>query len=157
MNSITIRKARLEDVESIAALGLCVWIDTYATQGLRFRLGNYALGLFARDKIQALLRARTVLVAEQAEHLVAYAVLAIDNESTEVENLYVLPKFQRRGIGRTLINTIACEYSGVWLACWEQNDRAIGFYKALGFIEHGESFFDLDGEQYRNVTLVLGT
>lgn len=157
MNSTTIRKATFDDVESIAALGLCVWIDTYATQGLRFRLGNYALGMFTRDKIQALLRSRTVLVAEQAEHLVAYAVLAIGNASTEVENLYVLPKFQRRGIGRKLINTMACEYSGLWLSCWEQNHSATGFYKALGFIEHGESFFDLDGEQYRNITLVLGT
>lgn len=157
MLKLTIRKATFEDTESIAALGLCVWIDTYATEGLRFKLGNYALALFAREKIQDLLKFKTILVAEQAEHLVAYAVLDIGNESSEIENLYVLPKFQRRGVGRTLVNTMACEYSGLWLSCWEHNHSAIGFYKALGFIEHGESFFDLDGEQYRNLTLILST
>lgn len=64
---------------------------------------------------------------------------------------------RRRGIGRKLINTLACEYSALWLSCREQNASAIGFYKAQGFIKHGESFFNLDGEQYRNITLILAT
>jgi ribosomal protein S18 acetylase RimI-like enzyme len=153
---LTIRNATLADAENIAALGLCVWIDTYATEGVRTRLTKYALACFALANIQDVITSKTVLVAEQAEHIVGYAILFTAPERTEIHNLYVLPKFQRCGIGKRFIDFIIGTYPRPWLACWEENTKAIAFYRAQGFIADGEAFFELDGEQYRNILFTYG-
>ncbi len=151
--SIIIRTAKYEDAGNIAALGQCVWIDTYATEGVRESLSKYVIAQFAPDSIRDLLASKKVIVAEVAGHLVGYVVLNAGTAATEIDNLYVLPRFQRRGIGRTIIAHISKEYSHLWLSCWEQNQNALGFYTSIGFVEDGESFFDLDGELYRNIIL----
>src|SRR5687768_4948590 len=102
--NITIRNATLADAENIAALGLCVWIDTYATEGVRRPLATYALAWFALANIQDVIARKTVLVAEHAEHLVGYAILFAEPEQTEIHNLYILPRFQRLGIGEQFID-----------------------------------------------------
>ena len=155
--NITIRTAKYEDAGSIAALGQCVWIDTYATEGVTEALSKYVISHFAPDRIRDLLAAKKVLVAEMDGHLVGYAVLSIGIDSTEIDNLYVLPKFQHRGVGKKIIAHISMDHSHLWLSCWERNRSAIGFYASMGFVEDGESFFDLDGELYRNVILTRNT
>jgi GNAT superfamily N-acetyltransferase len=149
--NITIRNATLSDAPNIAALGLCVWIDTYATEGVRTRLAEYALAYFALANIQEAIATETVLVAEHDEHIVGYAILFTAREQTEIHNLYVLPRFQRCGIGANFIDHIVGTYPRPWLACWEENTEALAFYRAQGFIAYGEAMFDLDGEQYRNI------
>ncbi len=151
--SIIIRTARYEDAESIAAVGQCVWIDTYATEGVSEALSNYVISFFAPDRIRDLLASKKVLVAEVGGHLVGYVVLNVGTAATEIDNLYVLPRFHHRGIGRTIIAHISKEHSHLWLSCWEQNQNAVGFYTSIGFVEDGESFFDLNGELYRNIIL----
>lgn len=151
--SIQIRKAKPVDAENIAALGICVWIDTYATAGLRDALSNYVLTYFTPAHIRELLSTRTVLVAELSDHLVAFAMLIEEEDVTEIDNFYVLPNFQGRGIGKEIIHKILAAHSRLRLTCWERNELAIGFYKAIGFIEDGESYFDLNGETFRNVIL----
>ena len=155
--SIVIRTAKYEDIESIAALGLCVWIDTYATEGVRVALSKYVFSYFTIDHVRGLLVSKKVLVAEVSGHLVGYVVLSVGGRAIEIDNLYVLPKFQGRGIGKEIISYISTDYSRLWLACWEKNENAIGFYKSIGFVEDGESFFNLDGELYRNIILTKNT
>ena len=154
--NMEIRQATLADAESIAALGLCVWIDTYATEGVRVRLAKYALACFALSGIQDMIRSKIVLVAARDEHVLGHAVLLTGPERTEIHNLYVLPKLQRCGIGTQLIDFITATYPRPWLSCWDQNEQAIAFYEARGFSADGESCFDLDGEKYRNITFTYG-
>lgn len=154
---VVVRKARAEDAKSIAAIGSAVWIDTYAFGGMRDAFASYVHAEFSVAHIEEVLASRTVIVAEVADHLVGYAVLVDGAGKTEIDNFYVLPRFQNRGVGREMIAYIAREHSLIWLACWEGNQRAIGFYKSLGFSECGESLFDLHGEKYRNVHLSKST
>lgn len=56
----------------------------------------------------------------------------------EIERLYVLQKFQEKGIGKKLLDY--CEEIArdekipvVWLSVWKENSRAIEFYKRNGF------------------------
>jgi diamine N-acetyltransferase len=73
-----------------------------------------------------------------------------------IYNLYVLPRLQRLGIGEQFIDFIVGAYSRPWLACREENTKAIAFYKAQGFIAEGGAVFELDGEQCRNIVLTFG-
>ena len=40
-----------------------------------------------------------------------------------------------------------------WLTTWVNNEKAIGFYKYIGFSDIGIIFFDLDGEKHENRVL----
>lgn len=152
-----VRIAKNDDARSIAALGLCVWIDTYAFEGVTDDFASYVFAQFSQARIEASIASESIVVAEVAGKLVGYAVLIRGDGEIEIDNFYVLPKFQRRGIGREIVRYLSKKCSRIWLACWDQNIRAIWFYKSLGFSECGESQFDLKGTKYRNVHLCRST
>jgi ribosomal protein S18 acetylase RimI-like enzyme len=139
-----IRETTISDAAAIAVIGSCVWVDTYATDGVRLKSSQYILAQFNEDAVTKTLEQNRVLVAEVNDHLVGYASLKQEGETAcEIENLYVLPKFQKTGLGRKFLEQITEAYTRVWLTCWEKNHSAIRFYKTFGFIESGETYFKL--------------
>lgn len=146
-----IREATNNDSCNISAIAQCVWIDTYATDGVRSAISKYVLTQFVESKIKEQISTKLVLVAEENSHLLGYVVFC--HKEKELETLYVLPRFQRSGVGKKLLMRILSEEPSINLTCWEKNVSAIAFYKACGFIECGESFFELGGESHRNVML----
>lgn len=152
-----VRIATHDDARSIAALGLCVWIDTYAFEGVTDDFASHVFAQFSQAQIEASTASESVVIAEVSGKLVGYAVLIRRDGEIEIDNFYVLPKLQGRGIGKQIVSYISGTCSRVWLACWDQNTSAIQFYKSLGFTECGESQFDLKGAKYRNVHLCRST
>ena len=75
-------------------------------------------------------RSERVWVAEHADRIVGYA--STDGEF--LNNLYVLPEHQNRGIGTALLAAVM-EHSrnGVKLWTFEPNEAAIRFYERHGF------------------------
>ena len=66
-----------------------------------------------------------------------------DEESFEIERIYVDQQFQGRKIGRWMITQIIdlAKKEGVkylWLGVWEVNQDAIRFYQSRGFKKFGE-------------------
>ena len=61
-------------------------------------------------------------------------------EGGEVVALYVLKKFQRRGVGRALLETAVREVgrNGLTLFVLKGNDNAVAFYKKMGFAFTGK-------------------
>jgi len=158
-----IRKARLDDCLDLAALSLQVWLQTYATQGLRAKISHYALSTFTERYFQQLLsEPRTeIWVAIIEEHLVGFIALDLssnfnDNDSDigygyEITTLYVSEHFQGQGIGRQLLNEAKKQYGlPYWLSVWVKNDQAVNFYTKLGLKLIGEQNFDLNGELHQN-------
>ncbi len=150
----------------IAALGLQVWLHTYATNGVSDDIAQYVLRQFTQDSIGALLvdPDRCVLVAMAPGNLLGYATLAFAAEhsgiTTEIETLYVQEHFLRKGIGSALLYRAINEArsrtasADVWLSVNANNGRAIAFYDAAGFVADGEMYFDLNGTRHRNIILV---
>lgn len=62
----------------------------------------------------------------------------------EIVALYVLKKFQRRGVGKALLDTAMKELDGerVTLFVLKGNENAVGFYKAMGFEFTGHEIND---------------
>ncbi|WP_420321010.1 GNAT family N-acetyltransferase [Flagellimonas sp.] len=65
-----------------------------------------------------------------------------DSESLELERIYVVQKFQGKGIGNWLLQQViqigqkqALAY--IWLGVWEKNEAAIRFYQKHGFQKFG--------------------
>jgi len=74
-----------------------------------------------------------------------------------LEDLYVIPRFRRHGLGRMLLSRlarIACErgYGRLEWAVLDWNELAIGFYKSLGATPmHDWTVFRLTGDSLRKV------
>lgn len=78
-----------------------------------------------------------ILVALDGETIVGFA--SIWEPDSFVHSLYVHPDHLRRGIGRLLLQ--ACEpyfLSRATLKCLKANQRALRFYRSLGWRERGE-------------------
>jgi len=71
-----------------------------------------------------------------------------EDNSIEIERVYVLEEFQGKNVGQNLLNK-AIEISReknakyVWLGVWEKNYKAIRFYQKNGFVEFGNHPFIL--------------
>ncbi|WP_320827147.1 N-acetyltransferase [Reinekea sp.] len=154
-----IGKATPEDCLDLAALSLQVWLQTYATQGLRETISRYALSTFTERYFQQLLNepAVEIWVARKEEHLVGYVAVDLGSNFNgkahgyQVTTLYVSEHYQGQGIGRQLLDTVKNQYGlPYWLSVWVKNDLAINFYTRLGFRLIGELDFNLSGELHQN-------
>lgn len=76
---------------------------------------------------------------------------AREDNALEIERIYVHPQYQRRGLGKRLLQEAlsvarrkgkAC----AWLGVWEHNPKAIQFYEAQGFVKSGTHVFRIGGE-----------
>lgn len=88
--------------------------------------------------------------------LCAYAkVVDVDNPSElpdyqtlRLSRIYVLDAFIGKGIGKLLMQTClekaqSLSKTHIWLGVWEQNIKAIEFYKRFGFEQFGTEIFVL--------------
>lgn len=64
----------------------------------------------------------------------------------ELERLYLLQRFQGKGLGRRLLEAAIAQarqrqLGYLWLSVWKRNAGAIGFYRHAGFRKAGETPF----------------
>lgn len=167
--TIEVRPATGADVGCLAALAVQVFLDTYATDGVRPDLAREA---FSSGSIEAFERrlasgggARTD-VAVDGEHVLGFAETELvprrptfdAGPGAELARLYVQPRFQRRGIGRALLATAegharAAGLRTLWLTAWEGNTQALGFYARCGFEDIGETRHAFEDRSYGNRVL----
>jgi ribosomal protein S18 acetylase RimI-like enzyme len=152
-----IRKAEKDDASLLATLGACVWIDTYAPEGVDKVVASYILDEFTRAKLTEKILNRHVYIVEIDGKAAGYAVLSSDGDSVEMENLYILPRFQTRGFGTRLVEYISDRHRHIWLSCWAKNERALRFYTSKGFRQTGQTTFELGGQSHLNYILELST
>lgn len=83
-----------------------------------------------------------------------------DKNTLEIERIYVVQEFHGKNIGKLLFDKaieIAKEkkVSYVWLGVWEENPRAISFYKKNGFVEFDKHIFKLGDDEQTDLMMKL--
>lgn len=156
------------DALRLAALGMQVWLHTYATEGVSHDIATYVLTEFASAKMSALLsdHSKMVVVAETGECLAGYAVLHMDTvcpsytkTTVELETLYIQTHFARQGFGTRLLaraEQIARQRadSVLWLTANAKNTPAISFYERHGYSKVGTTYFELGNTRHENHVFV---
>lgn len=83
-----------------------------------------------------------------------------DENALEIERIYVLKQFQGQAVGKALFEKslqLARE-AGVeflWLGVWEENHRALAFYRKNGFTEFGKHLFKLGEDEQTDLMMKL--
>jgi len=163
--AISFRPARSDDALCLGVLSTQVFLDTYATQGIRPALAREVL---AQHDVATYERALadpglTLLLAECAGHLVGFSVVSDgvghdrvpESAAAELRRLYVQERFTGRGVGRDLLRhaekaAAARGADALWLTAWAGNARALLFYPRCGYEDLGGAVYSFEGEDYPN-------
>ena len=85
---------------------------------------------------QALSHSLATYLARDGEKIVGLVRLVGDGfSSVFVQDLIVLPTYQRQGIGSNLMKEVLADYKGAYQVqlATEQTEKTLGFYRSLGF------------------------
>ena len=165
LGPVTLRDAVAEDALCLSVLAMQVFLDTYATQGIRPAiarevLSGYSQAVFAQALVDPHAR---LICAERAGHLVGFAhvtvgavhALAPAGAQAELLRLYVQEPFTGQGVGTLLLAQAECVARDagttvLWLTPWVHNHRALQFYDSRGYQDHGLTHFTFEGESHEN-------
>ncbi|MDO9479449.1 MAG: GNAT family N-acetyltransferase [Hydrogenophaga sp.] len=160
-----LRQATPDDAVTIAALSVQVFLDTYATEGIRPDLAREAFSHYSAQAFATRLAEpdRVFLLCEHATGLLGFAELLLrplpapaqPTVGAELVRLYVQPQAQGIGIGRGLLQAAESAAADrgllhLWLTVWEDNHRARGFYEAVGYTDIGATSYTFQGNTYGN-------
>ena len=154
--NIVLRKCNAEDFETLRALSIRTYYETFAHLNTAEDMAAYLEDAFNVERLTKEFNDANssfyLLYAD--ENLAGYLKLneapsqtdINDAESLEIERIYVSSEFQGAGLGRYLMEqaiAIARERKKkyAWLGVWEKNEKAIRFYKQNGFYEIGTHKF----------------
>ena len=160
---IETRPADSSDVPALAKLGHSSFWDAYGGTGTNEDIADHIEKYFSASAIsrEMALPRVTYLIAHEGEGFSGFvkvrdggphACLEADT-AVEVQQLYVSPDFQRRGVGGILMDvTVALarerRVEGIWLSVWTDADWAVAFYEKYGFVRKGTDDFQVGSEVY---------
>ena len=163
-----IRTAELDDALCLSVLATQVFLDTYATDGIRPSLAREVLSSYSLARFAVALSnpSTRIVIAERQGHLIGFAQvslgachdLAPQGTQSELLRLYVQEPFTAQGVGTRLLevaeDAAARHGSAVlWLTPWVHNHRAIAFYGRRGYADYGLTYFTFEGESHENRVL----
>jgi diamine N-acetyltransferase len=145
-----IRQATRKDIPAIAGLATKTFIDawghTFTFEKLKQRIEearsvSFYNRVFDKDKI---------LLAEENSQLIGYVQFGkvtfewqgVTHEDQEIQRLYVLSDYQRKGIGKALLEKAFSDprlinARNIYLDVWSKNLEAQNLYRSYGFKEIG--------------------
>lgn len=164
MASVIINKASAGDLETIQNLGRQTFHETFAESNSEEAMKTYLEESFSTEKVRSELNNPDsyFFIAWEEDIPVGYlklnsgpaqTELQDDDISLEIERIYVKKSHHGQKIGQLLYDkaletaqSLKKEY--LWLGVWEQNLRALNFYRKNGFEVFGNHTFRLgDDEQ----------
>ncbi|MBA2407222.1 MAG: GNAT family N-acetyltransferase [Chitinophagales bacterium] len=146
--SIILRKATIEDAETLTILGVHTFTQTWAPFTKPDDLKIYVETAYAVDIIEQELRNDDIIyfVAMDGEKMIGFVKLSrkqdlgkwITDHCLEICRLYVLKEYFDKKVGKLLMETtiniaIKENTESIVLGVWEDNHRAVAFYKKWGF------------------------
>jgi ribosomal protein S18 acetylase RimI-like enzyme len=163
MNTIRVRGCGRDDVSQLALLGRDVFRTTYAATAPLADMEAHLEECFGEAAVARDIARKAVkyFMAESGEQGAGFVKLQgganyelmPDAKALEVQQLYVSPQFQRRGVGRLLMDA-AIVYaqqwaaSGIVLSVWSEADWATSFYAGYGFRSLGTVPYRLGSAEY---------
>ncbi|PAF21383.1 GNAT family N-acetyltransferase [Terribacillus saccharophilus] len=162
MTSINIRKCSIEDLQILQEVSIETFSDTFKDQNSPENMAAYLEKAYTSKKLENELSnaSSQFFFIYLNEELAGYLKVntgdaqseEMDDDTLEIERIYVRSKYQKQGLGKYLMNKaieIATELNkkAIWLGVWEKNQNAIAFYNKNGFVKTGAHSFNMGDEE----------
>ncbi|OUB31593.1 hypothetical protein BK708_07950 [Bacillus thuringiensis serovar yunnanensis] len=140
---IGFKKCTLEDISILKKISIKTFVGTYGKHNTEKDMTLYIQDSLSDEALTEQLTNSNSLfyLMFDNENLVGYFKLNIgqaqskiyDDNSVEIERIYILDEFQHRGFGQQMFDktieiTKQLDKGSLWLAVWEKNNIAISFY-----------------------------
>lgn len=170
MQDITIYKVSLQDVEALQAIGRVTFSQTFSEHNNAEDMGAYLKTSYAIEKLTAEINnpESEFYFAKENENIIGYLKINTGKAQTEIKNLdafeieriYVDQAYLGKKIGQILFQKalqLAKQKKAayVWLGVWEENHRAIAFYKKNGFVPFDKHIFKLGNDEQTDIMMKL--
>jgi len=170
MSNIFIKKATLNDVEKLQAISKQTFYEAFAAVNTEENMLKYLEESFSVEKLTNELSDTNseFYFASLSHTIIGYLKLNTgssqtdikDENALEIERIYVLQEFLGKKVGQLLYQKateVAKEKKAdyVWLGVWEENARAINFYRKNGFAEFDNHIFMLGDDKQRDILMRL--
>lgn len=168
--SIKIRRINTNDITELQKIGKQTFFETFASQNSEENMVEYLENGFSIEKIKVELEDKNAefYFAEFNQEAIGYLKLNFgqsqteikDENALEIERIYVLKEFHGKKVGQILFEkalelakTKKVDY--MWLGVWEENQRAIRFYKKNGFVAFDKHIFKLGNDEQTDIMIKL--
>ncbi|SIS58848.1 GNAT family N-acetyltransferase [Chryseobacterium gambrini] len=168
MEAIIIKKASLSDLESIQKIGKETFYETFAPHNSEEQIQKYLTESFAEEKLIKELNNSysEFYIAYDGENAVGYLKINFgnaqtelqDESSVEIERIYVKSSYHGKKVGLLLYSkaldiAVSHHKKHIWLGVWEENKRAVNFYKKNGFEEFDKHIFRLGNDEQTDLMM----
>jgi ribosomal protein S18 acetylase RimI-like enzyme len=168
LSSITLQPVAVADISKLVSISRDTFFTAFHHRNNANDMEAYAAKAFTTEKLAVELQTPgsvfyfAVLDGEVTGFLKLNRGAAQnefkDQNSLEVERLYVLAQHQRKQIGRQMLDfafdmatKAQCDF--VWLGVWEHNHEAIRLYERQGFVHCGSHNFMLGNDLQTDVLM----
>ncbi|WP_018478318.1 GNAT family N-acetyltransferase [Pontibacter roseus] len=170
MNQISINRVTINDIHQLQEIGRLTFSETFSAGNTEENMKQYLEEGFSVEKLTAELNDQNseFYFATSEDKVVGYLKLNFgtsqtelkDENALEIERIYVLKEFHGKSVGQLLYEhamQVARQkrVDYVWLGVWEENPRAINFYKKNGFVEFDEHVFRLGDDEQTDIMMKL--
>jgi diamine N-acetyltransferase len=161
--NIKIKPCNLEDLRTLQEISYVTFNETFKDQNSPENMNAYLERAFSTAQLEKELTnsSSQFFFVFVNNEVAGYLKININDaqseemgdDSLEIERIYIRSTYQKHGLGKYLLNQafeMANELNKkkIWLGVWEKNEKAIAFYKKMGFIQAGtHSFYMGDEEQ----------
>ena len=154
MDKFMVRRVKADEIESLQLISRRTFYETFWMSNSHQDMIDYLENSLSLEALSRELENPNsefyflFLDAESATDFEPAAYLKLNFLNVELERIYVLSKFQCKGIGRYLLDfsiqlALSRRAPILWLGVWERNYSAIDFYKQNNFQEFGKHTFRL--------------
>ena len=154
MDKFLVRRVKADEIESLQLISRRTFYETFWMSNSRQDMIDYLENSLSLEALSRELENPNsefyflFLDAESATDFEPAAYLKLNFLNVELERIYVLSKFQCKGIGRYLLDfsiqlALSRRAPILWLGVWERNYNAIDFYKQNNFQYFGKHTFRL--------------
>lgn len=170
MESVKIEKIATGDVSQLQQIGKQTFSETFSSDNSAENMQQYLQDQFSYEKLAEELSNENsgFYFAKINGAPVGYLKVNFgdsqtelkDSKALEIERIYVLKEYHGKKVGQLLYQKaidIATEKNMqyVWLGVWEQNHRAINFYRKNGFEAFGNHIFKLGDDAQTDIMMKL--
>ena len=168
MEKVVIRKASLHDKELLKQIGIETFIEAFAYSNTEANMKKYLEESFSDERIITELSDTNsqFFIAWYDEEPIGYLKVNTgeaqtdikDEAALEIERIYVKAAYHGKKVGQ-LLYAKALEVAQnvnsmyIWLGVWEENPKAISFYRKNGFVEFGKHIFILGDDEQTDIMM----
>jgi ribosomal protein S18 acetylase RimI-like enzyme len=136
---LTVRSARADEYDEVGRVWMESWVSTGLAEASNFLLAN----LRARVR-KEIADGWSLYVADDNGTLAA--MLALHLEKRYLDQLFVVPEYQGRSLGRMLLAFTRTQLPDeIRLRCARENEKAWRWYEREGFVFEQESVEPMNG------------